>query len=363
MMAIHLPRRTLRLQLALLYAGFFGACGVAVLAVPVFTIHGSTSIGATPSMLAQGNDATQSQILRAFLILAGLVILSLAVGWLISGRFLRPLRTITVTAQDISVSNLGRRVALGRRDDEFADLGKTLDELFGRLEASFESQRRFVANASHELRTPLAVERTLIQVALADPDASAQALRDTCQEVLILGQAQERLIDALLTLASSERGLDHREPFDLAELAAKVMAGRQAGANRRGLAVETALDTARTAGDPNLALSLVANLVDNALQHNIDGGRVEIATTTTDGRAVISVGNTGPLVAPGEMERLFQPFQRLGADRTGGAEVHGGAGGHGLGLAIVRAIANAHHATVSARSRSGGGLDVEVSFP
>ena len=220
-----------------------------------------------------------------------------------------------------------------------------------------------MANASHELRTPLAAERTLLQVSLADPDASAQSLRATCQEVLVLGQAQERLIDALLTLASSERGLDHREPFDLAELAGKVMAGRQAEADRRALAVETALDTARTAGDPNLALSLVANLVDNALQHNIDGGRVKIATTTIDGRAVLSVGNTGPLVVPGEMERLFQPFQRLGADRTGSAGAHGGSGGHGLGLAIVQAIANAHHATVSARPRSGGGLDVEVSFP
>src|SRR6202035_4406118 len=140
--------------------------------------------------------------IRAAVTVFGLGVLSLAVGWLISGRFLRPLRTITATARDISASNLDRRVALGRRADEFAELGETLDSLFGRLEASFESQRRFVANASHELRTPLTAERTLLQVALADPDADAETLRATCQELLVLGEEQEHLIEALLTLAS-----------------------------------------------------------------------------------------------------------------------------------------------------------------
>jgi signal transduction histidine kinase len=363
MMTIRLPRRTLRLQLALLYAGFFLALGVLVLAVPVFTIHSSMPAGATPSILAHNTAAMRAQVLRAGLTLAGLVTMSLAVGWLIAGRFLRPLHTITATARDISVSNLNRRMTLGRRDDEFAELGETLDDLFGRLEASFESQRRFVANASHELRTPLAAERTLLQVALADPDASAQTLRATCTELLVLGDAQERLIDALLTLACSERGLDRWEPFDLAELAGKVIADRQAEAERRGLAVEAILRAAPATGDPDLVESLVANLVENALRYNTSGGLIEIATTITDGRAVVLVGNTGRVIPPGEVDRLFQPFQRLGADRIGGAGSHDGAGGHGLGLAIVRAIAGAHHATVSARPRPGGGLDAEVSFP
>ena len=349
-----LPRRTLRVQLTLLYAGFFFACGVAVLLVPVLTIKQSIPQGASPGTIAQIQADSRGQVIRAAATVVGLVGLSLAVGWLIAGRFLRPLRTITATAQDISASSLDRRVTLGHRDDEFSDLGKTLDGLFGRLEASFESQRRFVANASHELRTPLAAERTLIQVALADPDGDAQTLRATCEELLVLGEQQERLIEALLTLACGERGVDRWDPFDLADLAGKVIADRAAEAERRGVRVQAALGAASAKGDPSLAESLVANLVDNALRHNVTGGWAEIATKADGGRAVISVANNGPVVAPDEVDRLFQPFQRLGGERVGS--------GHGLGLAIVRAIAGAHGATLTARARPEGGLDIEVSF-
>jgi signal transduction histidine kinase len=353
---LRVPRRTLRLQLTLLYAGFFFACGVAVLLVPVLTIKQSIPEGASAATVAQIEAGTWLQVIRAAATVAGLVLLSLAVGWLIAGRFLRPLRAITATARDISASNLDRRVSLGRRDDEFADLGKTLDSLFGRLEASFESQRRFVANASHELRTPLTAERTLIQVALADPDADAQTLRSTCQELLVLGEQQERLIEALLTLACSERGVDRWDPFDLADVAGKVIADRRRDAERRGVRIDATLGAAPATGDPNLAESLVANLVDNALRYNVAGGHVEVATKADGGRAVISVRNTGKPVSPDEVDRLFQPFQRLGGERTG----HDG--GHGLGLAIVRAIAGAHSATLTAKARPEGGLDIEVSF-
>jgi signal transduction histidine kinase len=284
-------------------------------------------------------------------------VIALVLGWLIAGRFLRPLRTITATARDISASNLHRRLGLGGRDDEFKELAATLDDLFERLEASFASQRRFVANASHELRTPLTAERTLLQVALADPAATAETLRSTCQDVLALGQQQERLIEALLTLASSEQGIEQREPFDLAEIAGKVMLARRQEAQRRGIQVDTTLAPAPAAGDPNLVESLVANLVDNALRHNAAGGRIEIATTTTAGGARITVKNTGPVIPPGEVERLFQPFQQLGSQRIRHTN------GHGLGLAIVRAIASAHGATLIPRARPEGGLDIEVSFP
>ncbi len=350
-----LPRRTLRVQLTLLYAGFFFACGVAVLLVPVLTIKQSIPQGASPATITQIQADSRGQVIRAAATVVGLVGLSLAVGWLIAGRFLRPLRTITATAQDISASSLDRRVALGHRDDEFSDLGKTLDGLFGRLEASFESQRRFVANASHELRTPLAAERTLIQVTLADPDADTRTLRATCEELLVLGEQQERLIEALLTLACGERGVDRWDRFDLAELAGKVIADRAGEAERRGVRVQTALGAAPATGDPSLAESMVANLMDNALRHNVTGGRAEIATRTSAGRGVISAGNTGPVVAPDEVDRLFHPFQRLGGERMGE--------GHGLGLAIVRAIAGAHGATLTAKARPEGGLDIEVSFP
>jgi signal transduction histidine kinase len=213
-----------------------------------------------------------------------------------------------------------------------------------------------VANASHELRTPLTAERTLIQVALADPDADAATLRSTCEQLLVLGEQQERLIEALLTLACSERGVERWDRFDLAEVAGKVIAGRQGGAERRGVRIDATLGAAPATGDPSLAESLVANLVDNALRHNVADGRVEVVTRADGGRAVISVGNTGPRVSADEVDRLFQPFQRLGSERVG----HDG--GHGLGLAIVRAIAGAHGAALTASARAEGGLDVEVSF-
>jgi signal transduction histidine kinase len=213
-----------------------------------------------------------------------------------------------------------------------------------------------VANASHELRTPLTAERALIQVALADPDADAQALRSTCQQLLVLGEQQERLIEALLTLACGERGVERWDPFDLAEVAGKVIADRQGEAQRRGLRIDATLGAAPATGDRRLAESLVANLVDNALRHNVADGRVEVVTRADGGQAVISVRNTGQPVSAGEVDRLFQPFQRLGSERTG----HDG--GHGLGLAIVRAIAGAHGAALTANARAEGGLDIEVRF-
>ena len=230
-------------------------------------------------------------------------------GWLIAGRLLRPLRTITATARDISASNLNRRLALDGRDDEFAELGETLDDLFGRLEASFESQRHFVANASHELRTPLTAERTLLQVALADPDATAQTLRSACEQVLALGDQQERLIEALLTLATSERGIEQWEPFDLAAVAWHVVTIRREEAERRGVHIETRLAAAPATGDPSLAESLVANLVDNAIRHNSSDGTAEISTAAAGGQATIRVRNTGAVIPPEQLDRLFQPFR------------------------------------------------------
>ena len=351
-----LPRITLRVQLALLYAGFL-ACGAALLLVPVLTIHQAIPEGADGRVIAGIQANTQAQVIRAGVILAGLIVLSLAVGWLIAGRFLRPLRTITAAARDISASNLNRRLALTGRNDEFKELGETLDGLFERLEASFESQRHFVANASHELRTPLAAERALLQVALADPEATAGALRSTCQQVLVLGGQQERLIEALLTLASSERGIERWEPFDLADLAGRVIDDRRPEAERRRIHLDATLTAAPATGDPSLADSLVTNLVDNAIRHNLLGGWVGISTVMTAGRATIRISNTGPVIPSDELERLFQPFQRLGQARIRPGD------GHGLGLAIVHAIATAHGAAVTATARPAGGLDIEVSFP
>ncbi len=351
-----LRQRTLRTQLALLYAGVFVALGAALLVVSGLLV-GRSSTSVTGQTNSQSLFAGRHFDVGPALVFGATVLVALALGWLIAGRLLRPLRTITATARDISATNLSQRLALAGHDDEFSALGETLDGLFGRLEASFESQRHFVANASHELRTPLTAERALLQLALADPDASAETLRATCVQVLALEQQQERLIDSLLTLASSERGVDEWQPVDLAEITGRVLAERRPDAESRGIRVSAALAAASASGDPRLAECLVSNLVDNAIRHNVDAGSVDISTTSADGLAVLALRNTGPVIPPAEVDRLFEPFQRLGGERVGQG------GGHGLGLAIVRAIAVVHQASLTAQALPGGGLTVEVRFP
>ncbi len=344
---------TVRLRFALLYAGAFLLSGLLVLTVAFASVEQVQHVGGGPVRTFHPSVYANVSAIQVAVGLGVLVVLSVGLGWLLAARLLRPLRAITQTARDISASNLSRRLPLGRRDDEFSKLGETLNGLFERLQDSFAAQRHFVANASHELRTPLTAERTLLQVALADPDAPAPVLREACEQVLALGLRTERLIDGLLTLATGERGVQRREPLDLAAIAAKVTEGH---ANTVRLNLD--LKRAPASGDPSLAESLIANLVGNAIQYNVPGGWVAVRTGQRDGRPVLWVSNSGPVVPAEEVGRLFEPFQRLGASR-----VHGRGDGHGLGLAIVGAIADAHGATVSARPRDTGGLDVEVSFP
>ena len=374
--ALRLPRRTLRAQLALLYAAVFGLSCVAVAAIavifkPNFLVHTgceAAAAGHTPSHPVScgpsadlsfagtvAHDASQN--VAGIAMVAVVAVLSLGVGWLIAGRVLRPLRTITAAARDISATNLSQRLAVDGPDDEFRQLGDTLDSLFGRLEASFRTQRHFVANASHELRTPLTAEKAVLQVALADPEATTATLRSACEKALQWNDQQERLIDSLLTLASSEREIDRWEPLDLADSAGKAILSCQKEAERRGIRIDATLSSAPVTGDPALAESLIANLVGNAIQHNLDGGLVEITTGIADGLAVITVSNTGPLVPADEVGRLFQPFQRLGTQRLSRPT------GHGLGLAIVSAIVSVHGATLAANPRPAGGLDITISFP
>jgi signal transduction histidine kinase len=348
---------SLRIRLALLYGGVFLVLALVVLSIPFLAVSETMHVGSsgTPVVSYPGRTLLP-QITVALVTLAIAVALSLGVGWLMAGRLLRPLRAIVATARDISATNLSRRLRTGDRDDEFSRLGHTLNDLFARLEASFESQRHFVANAAHELRTPLTAERTVLQVALRDPDASVASLRTACTQVLQLGEQQEQLIDALLTLAGSERGIARAEPFDLAEVAAGVIEDVI-----EDVKVDARLGPAPAEGDSRLAESLVANLVGNAIRHNVPGGWASIATQTDGDRAVLRVSNSGPVIPPAEIDRLFQPFQRLGDERVRRQDGH--QGGLGLGLAIVRAIAVAHGAELTAHSRPEGGLDITVRFP
>lgn len=351
---------TVRMRLTLLYAAVFLGSAVVVLAIPLLAVKATYRAGSHAApVVTRPNSQLYHQLVGSMIGLAVMAVLSVACGWLIAGRLLRPVRTITTTAREISVSDLSRRLSPGGRrrrgrSDEFTRLADTLDDMFGRLEAAFASQRHFVANASHELRTPLAAERTVLQVALADPGASTASLRSACEAALRLGEQQERLIDALLTLATSERGIERGEPFDLATVAAKVISARDCGDIR----VDATLEPAPATGDSSLARSLVANLVDNALHYNESGGWVKVVTGQVEGRSVLAVHNSGPMIPPASVESLVQPFRRL----DGSTRVRRN-GGHGLGLAIVHAIARAHNGELTVRARPEGGLDIDVVLP
>jgi signal transduction histidine kinase len=305
------------------------------------------------SATASSRGALGWLLIESGIALAIMALLAVALGWVVAGRALRPLRAITATAREISASNLHRRLALSGPDDELRQLGSTFDALLERLETAFAAQRQFAANVSHELRTPLTYERTLIEVALADPDAGNERLRAVLDQLLTAGEHQERLIEALLVLSRGQRGIDSREPVDLAEVAARALAGIDAG----GLTVERSLAAAVTDGDPRLVERLVANLLRNAVEHNLTGGRVEVTTRAAGGAAILRVANTGRAIAADDVSRLFEPFQRIDGSRASTGD------GFGLGLSIVRAIADAHDATVTTGLPAGGGLSIEIAFP
>jgi signal transduction histidine kinase len=371
---LRFPARSARLRLTLLYSGMFLVLGTVVVVV-IFLIGshggvlGQSSSGAVPvnaqgnspglhSVVSQQHSADVARLLAgAWVTLVLTAIASAVLGWFVAGMVLRPVRQMTTAARTITAGNLHARLALTGPDDEFKQLGDAFDELLTRLEASFAAQRRFVANAAHELRTPLTVERTLLQVALADPNASAVSLRATCGELLASGREQEQLIDAMLTLATSERGLERRQPVDVALAAQVVLESTRSEAERVGVELKAALGTAGTSGDPTLIERLIANLLDNAIGYNKPGGRVKVRTAIVADHAVLSVSNTGSWVPPGEIERLFEPFQRLARERTA-SDRH-----RGLGLSIVQAIATAHGGTVTAEPMPDGGLIVTVSLP
>ncbi|MET7282844.1 HAMP domain-containing sensor histidine kinase [Kribbella sp. NPDC005582] len=359
MTAPPIARRSLQTRLALAYATGIYAAGVVVLLAVFIPLTGAQSVAPEgrprPGVITgTGSGLSLPQTLTASAVaLVVLIPVALALGWFVAGRFLRPLRAITAAAKVISTSDLHQRLDLGEPTDELTELGHTLDDLFTRLQASFDAQRHFVANASHELRTPLAGLRTLLEVALADPAADAQTLRTVCREALALGEHQERIVEALLVLATSERGTSRRDPIDLSQVVERVLATRHDHATQRGIRVAVQLSPAPTTGDPRLIESLVANLIDNAIRHNHPHGHVTITTALLGNQPTLTVTNTGPPVPPAEVQSLFAPFHKQSAHPEG----------HGLGLAIVNAVAQAHQATLTTTPHPQGGLTITTHFP
>jgi signal transduction histidine kinase len=387
------PRLTVRARLTLLYTGLFAVCGAIVVAVSYALVAqlGTSGRDRQPSasdlarfvarcrslahpdqpMLAKCNaalqslqagllqqgaqhqrDLTFSHLLQYSLItLAVVSVLAAILGWVAAGRALRPLHRIAAAARAASEHNLSARVALHGPRDELHDLAETFDTMLGRLQAAFEGQQRFIANASHELRTPLAVMRTTVDVVLGNPDSTPDDLRSMAADVRVAVDHAEHLIGALLLLARNERGLTVHEEVDLATVAEDVLDTVRLGDRW----VHSTLEPAVIAGDPVLVEHLIANLVDNAVRYNAAAGDIWVSTGTAAGSSQLTVANTGPVISPADTDRILQPFQQL-SDRTS----HDG---FGLGLAIVASIAAIHGGTATARSRNGGGLSVTVTIP
>jgi signal transduction histidine kinase len=412
------PRSTVRWRLTLLYGGLFLVCGAALLAVTYGLVahatvsgrdvlalvpargdklalpvpaSGTRALKATPGPVPNfqprnAQTALPPQIRRVLgspaglavvryvgsqqrisdlhqleiesaIALAIMTIISALLGWLVAGRVLRPLRTITATTHEISEANLHRRLALSGPPDELRTLADTIDGLLERLQSAFDAQRRFVANASHELRTPLTAVRALLEMVVSDPHATVETFRETCREALEESEQEEQLIDALLALAQGQRGLDRRAPVDLASVTTEAVRVRQADASRDHVDLEAALEPAWLLGDRRLIARLVSNLVHNAIRHNVPNGHVHVRVHADAGRASLTITNTGPVVPADQIGRLLQPFQGLAPDRLGHPD------GFGLGLSIVAAIAAAHDAALDIQPGEHGGLHVEVRFP
>ncbi|WP_020665135.1 sensor histidine kinase [Amycolatopsis benzoatilytica] len=309
---------------------------------------------AATEVLTDYRSSTMSTLLLAsviaLVVTAGLAVLF---GWFMAGRALRPLHTITSTARRLEAGKLDQRINLDGPRDELKELADTFDGMLDRLAGSFESQKRFVANASHELRTPLAVQRTLIEVALENPDAGP-VLAKLGEHLLQTNERSERLIEGLLVLARSDRGLSARSPIRLDKVVRSVVKLTAEQAAEAGVTVETRLRARTVIGDAVLLERLVLNLVSNAISYNVAAGWVSVVIGATP---ALTVRNSGPNVDSAEVAGFFEPFRRGKPDRTGAGE-HSG-----LGLSIVRSVARAHDGDATARANPNGGLTVEVCLP
>ncbi len=395
-----MKRLTIRVRLTVLYGGLFFIAGAILLGVTYFLVQQSlgnpgkaglqltaakagtfaskpgaaaatvelsdgrlVTVDEAAQVLREQQEKARQDTLNTFLTqggiaLGGVGVVAIGFGWLMAERALRPVHHITATARRVAAAasaqtGLHERIGLTGPGDEIKELADTFDDMLERLDRSFDGQRRFVANASHELRTPLAINRALVEVAVTRPGTTPE-VRQLGETLLAVNARHERLIDGLLTLAESERRVTDQTPVDLSDVAEHVLDQTPLGdlrlAGRR-------LEPGPVLGDPVLLERLAQNLVENAVRHNAPGGWLSVSTGQDRGSATLSVSNTGPVVAPYEIETIFEPFRRLAGDRTGSER------GNGLGLSIVRAVARAHGGDVTAAPRPGGGLTVTVRLP
>jgi signal transduction histidine kinase len=378
---VRLLRPTLRLRMALLYGGLVLLVGISLLFTSIVLLNNSISHVETlqdgkriftlvhghprqitpDSIRKEITDTAGHLLIKTGLIYFGIVVIIGTIGgYILAKQALRPIAKLTQTARALSTETLDQRINLGGPDDELRELADTFDEMLARLDAAFDSQRLFVANASHELRTPLSVIRTELEVTLSDPDADVDELRRMGHVVGQAAERAQRLVASLLTLArlqAVERGeLEVHERVDLAGLIPDIMDAVGAEADTKGVSIETEIDPAITIGDPRLLERLIGNLVENGIRHNVPNGWLRVTTGQTAERVWLHVANGGTLIASSDVEALFEPFRRGGRVRTATR-------GSGLGLAIVRLIVDAHHGKLQAAAPPFGGLAIRIELP
>ncbi|GEB50023.1 MULTISPECIES: sensor histidine kinase [Streptomyces] len=384
-------RPTIRIRLTLLYGGMFLIAGMVLLTIiyllaaqalhdgsqlpfRIQTIKAQLTSDQCPGLTGklpsdvfmdrlsactdeQRRLALDALLRRSLLALLGLAVAAFAFGYVMAGRVLSPLGRITRTARQVAGSDLHKRIELEGPDDELKELADTFDEMLDRLDRAFAAQQRFVANASHELRTPLAINRTLLEVQLSDPEASPE-LQQLGKTLLATNERSEQLVEGLLLLARSENELVDRKPVDLAEVASQALEQARTEAENKGIELRGVRQPTYVQGNGVLLERVALNLVQNAVRYNLrEGGWVSVSTHAGPGEALLVVENTGPAVPAYEVDNLFEPFRRLRSERTGSDK------GVGLGLSIVRSVARAHGGTVTAVPREDGGMTMRVSLP
>lgn len=381
-------RPTIRIRLTLLYGGMFLIAGILLLSIIYMLAAQALNVGsdlpfqiesgqvtshvcdlptkASPDTFnaamnacvnRQREHALDSLLNRSLLALVGLSVIAFAFGYAMAGRVLSPLGRITRTARRVVGTDLTRRIELDGPDDELKELADTFDEMLDRLERAFTAQQRFVGNASHELRTPLAINRTLLEVHLSDPEAPPE-LHQLGRTLLATNERSEQLVEGLLLLARSDNQIIERKPVDMAEVADRAIDQTRAEAAGKGVEVRGERASAVVQGNGVLLERIALNLVQNAVRYNVaQEGWVEVTTELQHGQALLTVSNTGPVVPAYEIDNLFEPFRRLRTERTGSDK------GVGLGLSIARSVARAHGGRIIAEPREGGGLVMRVTLP
>ncbi len=361
---------TVRWRLTLLYSLIFLVCAAALLAITYYLFanfaYSPPKEPFNPVMVRlEGAMSVQRSIglhrLRLYseIALAFMAIVSFGLGWLVAGRVLAPLRTITATAERISETNLHKRLAMPGPRDELRLLADTIDRLLERLEIAFEAQKRFVANVSHELRTPLAMMRTTLDVAIAKPAGVPQQTRDLDADLRVDLDHADRLLESFLSLARAQnRQLDQRTQVGLEQLITAALTARAEQIAAKHLSVETRLAQIEVSGSETLLGRMTENVIENAVRHIQPGGSIEIALEPLGGeQGRMIVDSSGLLLDQHAVAQLAQPFKRLGQDRIGSQN------GHGLGLSIVAAVAAAHGGRLELNARAEGGLRVQITLP